>query len=143
MPLVLNVTVLDVADSVLFPPSPSSPLPLSWLGHLVILDGHRFRLITQSLLFTVDNQDIHSRMHVGLPPCSKPCSISSWKAQTGTGGPPGPSPACFFGLVSRLFCSPCLCDLVMLNAVEVPASSCLRAFSYSCPLGLECLPPLL
>lgn len=53
-------------------------------------------------------------------------SITVWKAQPGPEGPLDPCPAFFFGLVSRLFPSPRLCDIVMLNATDLPASPSLQ-----------------
>lgn len=53
-------------------------------------------------------------------------SITVWQAQPGSEGPLDPCPAFFFGLVSRLFPSPRLCDTVMLNATDLPASPSLQ-----------------
>ena len=53
-------------------------------------------------------------------------SITVWQAQPGSEGPLDLCPAFFFGLVSRLFPSPCLCDIVMLNATDLPASPSLQ-----------------
>ena len=53
-------------------------------------------------------------------------SITVWQAQPGSEGPLDPCPAFFFGLVSRLFPSPRLCNIVMLNATDLPASPSLQ-----------------
>ena len=52
--------------------------------------------------------------------------ITVWKAQPGPEGPLDLCPAFFFGLVSRLCPSPRLCDIVMLNATDLPASPSLQ-----------------
>ena len=54
------------------------------------------------------------------------CVTEPTLPQPGSEGPLDPCPAFFFGLVSRLFPSPRLCDIVMLNTTDLPSSPSLQ-----------------
>lgn len=107
--------------------SPSSPFLLSWSGHPVILEATDLPG-GQALCCSQWALRIFFQECTWITTLAQTFggSITVWQAQPGSEDPLDLCPAFFFGLVSRLFPSPRLCDIVMLDTTDLPSSPSLQ-----------------
>lgn len=109
-------------------PLPIQPIPVVLVGppsHLEATDSH---LVVQALCCSQWALRIFFQECTWITTLAQTFggSITVWQAQPGSEDPLDLCPAFFFGLVSRLFPSPRLCDIVMLNTTDLPSSPSLQ-----------------